>query len=133
MPLALATLATAHPSPGRQNARDPESRRCRHCRGLVRQAPQASVHRRDGGRKNCGSAAALEAEKLAGLPVPVHVLRLVREILVSDSCVSRLPPVSLNTSRVSRVCPGSPGVFLPVHEIELTKFKPVCSKAQSLL
>ena len=61
------------------------------------------------------------------------VLRLVCEVLVSVSCVSRLPPVSLNryrmvvrfvrvirlpacarVSRVSRVCPGSPGVFLPV-------------------
>ena len=31
--------------------------------------------------------------------------------------VSRLPPVSFTgtgVSRVSRVCPGSPGVFLPV-------------------
>ena len=39
------------------------------------------------------------------------VLRLVCEVLVSVSCVSRLPPVSFY--RYS-VCPGSPGVFLPV-------------------
>ena len=47
--------------------------------------------------------------------LPVLYRDGVRFVCVSVCpCVSRLPPVSFYRYRVSRVCPGSPGVFLPV-------------------